>query len=451
MNDDFKRPVGEYNTRRKTFETYRNYARGNHQLRFIDKDFRTSDGNEFKSLRENLCGTIVSSFVDRLKVSAWGSKENDAIAKSAFLTSALKASWTEAFRCGHGFIIASRLPSGEIVPITQRAAQILVEADELNPFELSRAFRFWLDHEGDPRITVYDARAVTDYKASRAFERKDNGGFAAEDFPTDGYMVETPARAHGFDRVPIVQFRQSSENAWDDGVSILEDLIPLQDGLNQSLANMLVLSNSYARPFWYLLNYRPEGGTQSPRESARLLAEALGQATPNVPAAPTKDGSSFDRTKQRIFTTDSPGPFGQLDPPDISKLLDVQDRFALKMARVAGLPSYYLTQTQGDTPSGASLRILSFRMTSRVENFQADATRSLVRLGELFGMKDVAVEWVSAAPTDETETLNSAVTKYKQLGYALSDAIAGLDEPDAEGIVERATATAAPPRGGLFD
>ena len=121
------------------------------------------------------------------------------------------------------------------------------------------------------------------------------------------------------------------------------------------------------------------------------------------------------------------------------------------MARVAGLPSYYLTQTQGDTPSGASLRILSFRMTSRVENFQADATRSLVRLGELFGMKDVAVEWVSAAPTDETETLNSAVTKYKQLGYALSDAIAGLDEPDAEGIVERASATAAPPRGGLFD
>ena len=151
---------------------------------------------------------------------------------------------------------------------------------------------------------------------------------------------------------------------------------------------------------------------------------------------------AFNREKQRIFTTDSPGPFGQLDPPDLSKLLDLQDRFAAKVARVIGVPLYFFTQTQGDTPSGASLRVLTQRRTDAITDFQDGATDSVIRIGQLLGMQDPQPTWVDPAPIDATEELSIADAKYNRLGYALEDALAALNEADVTAIVERAQARA---------
>lgn len=110
------------------------------------------------------------------------------------------------------------------------------------------------------------------------------------------------------------------------------------------------------------------------------------------------------------------------------------------------MPSYYLTQTTGDVPSGQSLRILSSRMTSRVENFQSDAFAPLIRLGELLGMTEPNPEWTSASPIDDTELIDIAVKKKRDLGYSTADAISVLNEEDMEGIVSRAVE----PSKGLF-
>ena len=47
--------------------------------------------------------------------------------------------------------------------------------------------------------------------------------------------------------VPVVEFR-NGDRLLDDGVSEIADLVPLVDGLNKSLADMLVTSEYAARP-----------------------------------------------------------------------------------------------------------------------------------------------------------------------------------------------------------
>lgn len=433
--------VNRYNSRLESFSTYRAYARGDHELKFASTDFRDEMGAEMKSVRENLCGTLVSSFVDKLNVASWGSEANDALAKGYGVTRMLNTSWNEAFRCGHSFIVAARLPDGGVLPVTQRADQMIVRTDQFNPAVLSCALRFWADDDHMPRITIWEDGTVRELMANKPLQTDQNGTITDHTFPANpASYKEISISPHGFDTIPVVQFKHNSEDAWDDGISLLADAIPIQDALNKSLADTIVLSGSYAIPFWYLLRYAPKN-PDNPYLAAKQLAQVLGQVAPEaLSGSSASTEQRFNRSKQRIFTTDGEGPFGQLDPPDIEKMLKVQDAYALKMARVVGLPSYYLTQTSGDVPSGASLRVLSSRMTARISNFQLDSEPVLKGLGEMLGMTDVAITWEDVSLTDEVEKVNIADVKANKLGYALEDAIADLDEADVAGIVERAAA-----------
>ena len=240
--------------------------------------------------------------------------------------------------------------------------------------------------------------------------------------------------AHDFGAVPVCWWKQNAADQHSHGRSILTDVIPLQDGLNASLAHMLVLGEGYAKPFWYLLNFQPKGGTTNPLAVAREYQEAMGTLQQLNEQAARK----FDPTKQRIFTHDGPGPFGQLDPPDMAKLIEVQDAFALKVARVIGVPSYWFTQTSGQVPSGESLRVLTTRRNSAIGRFQRSAAPVWRGLAFLLGMgDDVTPQWESPMPLDPIEKIDIAERK-KRLGYALQDAIAGLGEADEAGIIQRA-------------
>ena len=432
--------IKRYNATRGTYAVYRAYARGEQELKYLDADLLRESGKEMRGLRENLCAAAISAFTSPLHISSWGSNQNDEVARTARLTSALKTAWAEAHRCGAGYIIVSRLPDGSLIPFNQRADQVRLIGDDFNPRAAKGAVRFWVDGAGYPRLTTWDAAVITEYKALKPFELLDSGNAKVEDFPAklDSWAIETPPTAHGFEGVPVERFRRGSEDPWDDGQSLLTDVIPLQDGLNASLANTVVLAQAYARPFWYLLNYQPKQ-SDNPLAAARALAQALQQAAPDFDVSQSE---GFDRKKQRIFTTDSPGPFGQLEPPDLSRLLDLQDRFAAKVARVIGVPLYFFTQTQGDTPSGASLRVLTQRRTDAITDFQDEATDSCIRIGQLLGMTDPVPVWVDPAPMDTTEELAIADTKYNRLGYALEDALAALNEVDVAEIVARAQARA---------
>ena len=237
---------------------------------------------------------------------------------------------------------------------------------------------------------------------------------------------------HDFGATPVVWWKHNASDQHSHGRSILTDVVPIQDALNASLAHMLVTGEAVAKPFWYLLNFQPKDAT-NPLAVAKEYSDALG----SLQQLNEKAARRFDPTQQRIFTHDGPGPFGQLETPDPRVLLEIQDGYAMKIARIVGVPSYWFTQTSGQVPSGESLRVLTTRRNAAIGRFQRSATPVWRGLGQLLGMEAVEPKWASSMALDEMELVQIAEAKYR-MGYALEDVATDLRESDVQGIVQRA-------------
>ena len=437
--------AAEYNTRRAVYQVFTDYDEGRHELRFATKSFQDNYGGTLKSLRENLCPAAISSIADGLALKSWGDTQAEGVADEEGLTRLADLVHTEAPRAGDAFVLVWPGTDGQPVPHFHRAHEFVPHVSDTDPGMMEWAAKIWVDGQRRPRMTIYFADRCERYAAKPGPKDgttaipETHDSWVAFDGDGDGHTI-----THTFGKVPVVWFKYNAQSQHDHGRSILTDVIPLQDAQNTSLAHVVVTGEAYAKPFWYLLNFKPKDPTNPLAVGAEYQAALAGLQTMTEAAAPMNTGRAqkFDRTKQSVFTHDGPGPFGQLDPPDLTKLIAVQDAFALKIARVIGAPSYWFTQTSGNVPSGESLRVLGQRRTAAIRKFQRAATPCWRGVCELLGMSDPKPVWEDPNQPDEAERVEIAVKKRTELGYALPDAIAGIGESDVAGIAERALAEA---------
>lgn len=124
-------------------------------------------------------------------------------------------------------------------------------------------------------------------------------------------------------------------------------LAALQNRINASIITQTRVADMYARPFWYLLNtYQPPDNPHTDNP----------QATPKA----SKPG-------QRIFITDSQGPFGQLTPPTLKDVVDFHNTILEKVTQTTGIPPYYFTPGSGTPPTGVALKVISERYRQNVQ------------------------------------------------------------------------------------
>lgn len=419
--------VKEWKARKPKYDAYRAYYRGQHELKFATPDFERKHGGLFRSLRENLCRAVVTAHTDRLRVERWGDKADNIEADDQGLTRLQGLVHREAYRCGDAYTLTWNGSDGTPKARFHRADQIVPHVDELDPDRLDWAAKPWITSDNFGRVNIYYADRV---------ERFRTVGKLAEDASyTD--MPEQPQAwmphadddggdtiGHDFGAVPVCWWKHDADDVDGYGYSILDDVIPLQDALNKSLADLLVLSETHARPFWYLLNFKTPAAL-----------DATNPYLPGQQAAAPKP-RKFEPTQQQIVTHDGPGPFGQLEPPDLRRILDEQTALKDKIASVAGVPSYYFSQTSGQIPSGESLRVLTSRLIAAGAGFQDVATPVWRGQGQLLGMGEVEPIWADLMPMDETERIANAEAYYR-MGLADEDVIAYLALPDAEKVVER--------------
>ena len=425
--------VKEWAARKPGYDLLRDYDEGRHQLKFASPDFEEKFGEQVRSLRENMCPGVVSAFTDRLNVASWGPKVDEATAET------LDRIWGlvkyEAWLCGDGYVIVWPGAGDKPVPHYHRADQIVPHVDPLDPGRLDWAAKVWVTEDDYLRVNVYDDKTCTRWQSNDKLpESADVKSIShAVDKPTHWRAYEgSPGDPgdvlrHRYAGTPVIRVRANASDQTGYGLTVLNDVVPLQDALNKSVADLVVTGESYARPFRYLLNFKPE--SSNPFAAAGEYMQAARQA---VTSAARR---RFDPQKQQIFTHDGPGPFGQLDPADLEKLVKVQDAFALKIGRVVGVPPYYISQSSGDIPSGESLRVLTSRMTARGGSFIKEAKAPLRGLVELMGF-EADIEFDPVAQLDESERFDNA-TKLRNLGYSLEDVAEYLGHDAAE-VVRRA-------------
>ena len=428
--------VAQWLQRAPKLAQLRNYDEGRHSLNYLTDAFRAKYGHVVNGLRENLCPAVRTGFTDGLEIVGWGDKTADDDADDDGLGNLTGLMFDEAFRAGDAYALVWPGRQQQPTASLQRADMIVPTVDPLDPTQLLRGSRIWTEPgRALGRVNVYDAEKVTRWQTTLPSKN----ATIADDATWTPYRDTDPdVIPHELGANPLVWIKQDAADQVGYGRSILDDVIPLQDMLNHAWAVLAVTAISYGLPFWYLLAYKPN---EDPLAGATAIAAAI------------RKQATFDPTKQRIFTTDSPGPFGQLEPPDLERILNVIAGTASAISRVVGIPSFYFTQTSGDVPSGESLRVLSMRRTARIRRFQRSATPALKGLAELLGFEDPRPRWADPMPMDEQERVELAVAKHRDLGYALTDAIGGLNESDPDGIVARATqakATSAAAAGQAF-
>ena len=426
---------------RPDYGLYADYHAGRHQLKFASRDFERRYGEIVLSLRENLCPAVVSAFTDDLSFDDWGSQDQRAI--DAGLSRLATLVHDETWRSGDAYAIVWPNRKGELIPtyVAARDAIPIVADDDTS--QLAYLTKRWIDRKtGHGRAFVlypdHAERFVTADALTDPVGQSTHGKASA--YPTNQsswvpYVDDDGLDyiAHKFGTVPACWWRLDAVDVDSYGSSILANVIPIQDALNKSVADMVVTSEAYSRPFWYLLRYQANGGTAAP------VNPYLG-ADPAAATATQQSSAAFDPTQQHIFATSSEGPFGQLDPPDLTRLLKVQDGYALKIARIVGVPAYYFTQTGIDVPSGASLRVLNARRRARIGKFQDASTPVWRGLGQLLGMADPEPTWAPIDDIDPVEAWEIAATQ-NDLGLDLVDILDYVGMPDATNVALRAGAS----------
>lgn len=440
---------------RPQYRLFRDYYDGRHQLRFATAKFQQDYGQLVLSLRENLCPAVVAGFTDDLAIRSWGDSVNLDTATEQGLAR-LVGQWTqEAWKSGDGYVLVWPNRLGVSVPHLQTAETGIPEVDPDDPALLRQYVKHWIDKRtGHGRaMLVYPDHAERYITRDRL---RDEGNVAAvpAEFPTDPmawaeYTTDgDPAIVpHGYGSVPVCWLPLDATNAGDYGRSILTDVVPLQDALNKSLADMVVAGEDYSEPLWALLKFRSEDRNKPanpfiptpPLPLPPGVPPAAGPETVPVVSGPAGQ-PRFDRRRQHMFVTSAEGPLTQLDPPDLEVMGKTQDRYALKVARVVGLPSFYLTQTSGDVPSGESLRILATRRTGRLRRFQNTSLPVLRGLGQLLGMENPDPVWEPVVMVDELEKWQIAQQQH-DLGLDVADVLEYADMPDAAGVAGRASTT----------
>lgn len=416
--------------------TYNRYYSGNHPFNFSSEKFTTEFADRLHRFRDNLCPTVVKAPADRLEVIGFSSdKLSDLYSQSwdAWIYSGMprlsKRIHREAFKTGDAYAIvwADETGRGRIYPQDPRTCCVFYNPET---GQVESGAKVWRGVDNYIYLTIYFADRIEKYisknpqsagnipTTSQAFTKRVEDG---EAWPLPN-PIGTPAIFHfGLE------------------ASILDDVIPLNDALNKTLADLLVSSEANSlRQRWtagIAFEINPETGKQI------------------IP---------FEGAAQWFATQDPTGKFGQFPAETLKEFLETAADFRNEIASVAGIPQYYFRIEGGAVPSGESLKKAESRFIALIKDAQLDFGDTWSRIMRFVlaidgikvdnlpgsvtpdkasppaegedGPKKPAVfeaQWSPADPMSETELVDY-VQKKKNVGISTTRALSELGYSDAD-------------------
>jgi hypothetical protein len=289
-----------------------------------------------------------------------------------------------------------------------RAANCTAFYDDESPGKTVRAAKYRRTGDRLTRLNLFYPDRIEKYVT----DGRDDGWLPdAKEFVP---FADVPVVPNPFGIVPVFHFANNADIGMP-GTSELEAALPIQDGLNKSVLDMLVaMEFSAFRQRWAAgidFNYDDEGKVIPP----------------------------FHAGVDHIWMTENAeAKFGDFDSADLEQFLKVKDSFRTDIASVTGTPLYYLMPQLRGFPSGESLRKAETRFLAKVRDRQeafgqvwADVMSFAARIS---GVGDVRLvtEWEDAASRSEREILENLILK-KQVGISSEQALieAGYGSEDA--------------------
>jgi hypothetical protein len=410
--------------RRSMLESY--YA-GTQPLAFLSPEARTAIGPRFGRMAANIPRLSVTALAERLRITGfnvagrpdpvlwadWMSNDLDQLAAVAH---------REALTLGESFLIVWADRRGNPQVSVESAAQVAVLRDPATR-QVVAAVKKW-ETPTTTEATMFEPDQITRWSSNAVGAIT---GFKPVDALPNPYGI-----------VPVVPLR-NSDRLLGTASSELDDLVPLVDALNKTLADMLVSSEYVGRP------RRWATGIELVEEA---VTDDQGQPTgETVVVNPFPEGN-------RMMIGETPdAKFGQLEAADLNGYEAAVRVIVSQIMAVSALPSHYVGVLANQPASADALRAAEASLTARAEARQGVFGPAWEQVAKLIvatrtgadptGL-DVRVEWADASTRSIAQEAD-AVTKLFVAGllpasYALKRLGYSEDEVEAIRVARRAEA-----------
>ena len=274
--------------RSRGYRTLENYYAGNHPNSYSTEGFNEVFGTQLRTFRDNWMRMVIESTVNRLCIQGFrtgGPTTSDLslssnraweIFRSNRLESESIKAHRDAMKFGRSYLIVNptptvRSPDGLAPSITvQSPINVYALPDPNDRFRCVQAIKRWIGaFDGYMYANLYLPDMVINYKSKNPvpFANQPLNPEIPLDYSEIGY-IENPL---GF--VPVIQL-ENQPTLLVPGTSDLEDLIPMQDGLNKTIRDLMVASEYQA--FRRTLGDRG-GDPQRPGNAAAAESGAAGR------------------------------------------------------------------------------------------------------------------------------------------------------------------------------
>ena len=468
MNQHISQAIEQFRASAACYQKTERYYRGDHDLAFATEKFANTFGTLFREFAMNLCPAICDAVRDKLRVTGFSVNvgppaalpasmpertgpilQNENVQagslRSETLRSEIERIWfrnrmqqrageihKEALKNGDAYAIVWFDPAGDVSIYPQHAANVTVVYDEERPGTIVWAAKHWRTVDKRTRLNIFYSDRIESYITKRGSDAilPEAKEFAAVGTPAalpasgkDGTENHTPAGSrrsdfmpNPFGIVPVFHFANNADVGCH-GLSELAAAIPIQDGLNKSILDMLVaMEFSAFRQRW--------------------VAGIEVDIDPETGAAKQPFSSGVDQ----LWVSSDPGTtFGDFGASNLDQFLKVKDSFRVDMASVTGTPLHYFLQTSRGFASGESLKQNETRFLAKVRDRQtsfgqtwAELMSFALRLAGHDGV-ELITHWEDPSPTTEKEILENLLLK-KQLGISTEQALkeAGYGDVDVK-------------------
>lgn len=412
--EDIAWAVQDIAGRKGQYDLYDDYFMGNHSLTFATEKWRNAFGALMRKLRLNMIPGVVEAHSDRLRITGFDgegalAKKADEFWKAKRLARTQNDLHLSANLYGDAFLVVWPAKDGKSRYWMHDGDAMAVDYDdEDDPNKILKAGKLWLDSDGHARVTLYYEDAVESYRSARKVQ--DGNSFPEK---ADQYdSVKKIDNPHG---MPVFHFAPGAP-VGNYGLSVIRDVITIQDALNKTICDMLVDSEFIAFPQRWATGLQVEAD----EETGKVV---------NPPFTPGSD---------RMFTGGENTTFGQFPQGDLAQYVAVADSFAKWMGRVAGVPPHIL-MPDSEAPNGESLKVSEGRLVNKV-------TRDIAAFGDVwndavaFGMRidgeaqeEETVTSVWAPPTPHNPLLDAETQLVKkQVGVSNRQSLRELGYTDTQ-------------------
>lgn len=395
-----------------------NYYTGNQPLAYLSPESKTALGNRFGRMASNLPRLSVTALAERLRITGF----SDELLWADWLRNDMDqlsgVAHREALLLGDSYVIVWANLAGKPSVTVESAKQIAVQRDP-GTREVIAAVKRW-ETETTTEAVLYEPATITRYRANHVG--------ATLGFET---VAELP---NPLGVVPIVDLRNSDRILDDYGSSEIDDLMPLVDGLNKSLSDMMVTSEFVGRPRRWATGIELEERPKLDSDGNPVLDD---DGEPVIETVnPIPEGS-------RMMLSEIEGAkFGQLAAADLGGYQESVNVLLGQIMAVSTLPAHYVGIFTDNPASADALRASEASLTARAEARQQTFGRAWERVAKLMTairektdltqVGDISVKWADAATRSVAQEADAVVKLYqagllprdyalKKIGYTDSE------------------------------